>query len=75
MAPDKPKGKRMGKVESAVVEFLAAHKVGIKKAEVVKHFDGRYDRANVDRAAKALVTAADVHKAASMVFCIAGAAK
>jgi KaiC/GvpD/RAD55 family RecA-like ATPase len=73
-APDKPKGKRMGEVEGAVVEFLAARKVGIKKAEVVKHFDGRYDRANVYRALRALVTAAAVHEAAGMV-CIAEAAK
>lgn len=73
-APDKPKGKRMGEVEGAVVEFLAAHKVGIKKAEVVKHFDGRYDRANVYRAVRALVSAAAIHEAAGMV-CVAGAAK
>jgi KaiC/GvpD/RAD55 family RecA-like ATPase len=73
-APDKPKGKRMGEVEGAVVEFLAAHKVGIKKAEVVKHFDGRYDRANVYRAVRALVSAAAIHEAAGMV-CISGAAK
>jgi hypothetical protein len=52
MAPDKPKGKRMGKVESAVVEFLAGHKVGIKKAEVLKHFDGRFDQASVERATR-----------------------
>lgn len=73
-APDKPKAKRMGEVEGAVVEFLAARKVGIKKAEVVKHFDGRYDRANVYRALRALVTAAAVHEAAGMV-CIAESAK
>jgi len=41
---------------------------------VLKHFDGRYDRANVYRALRALVTAAAVHEAAGMV-CIAEAAK
>jgi hypothetical protein len=73
-APDKPRGKRMGEVEGAVVEFLAAHKVGIKKSQVVKHFDGRYEKGPIYRAMKTLVTAAAVHEAAGMV-CIAGAAK
>ena len=73
-APEKKTGKRMGEVEGAVVEFMAAHKVGIRKAEVVKHFDGRYDRANIYRALRTLVTAQAVHEAAGMVV-IAGAAK
>ena len=73
-APEKKTGKRMGEVEGAVVEFLAAHKVGIRKPEVVKHFDGRYDRANIYRALRTLVTAQAVHEAAGMVV-ISGAAK
>ena len=73
-APEKLKGKRMGEVEGAVVEFLASHKVGIKKSEVVKHFEGRYEKGPIYRAMKALVTAAAIHEASGMV-CIAGAAK
>ena len=73
-APEKAKGKRMGEVEGAVLEFLAAHKVGIKKIEVVKHFDGRYEKGPIYRAMKALVTANALHEAAGMVA-IAGAAK
>jgi len=73
-APDKAKGKRMGEVEGAVVEFLASHKVGIKKNAVVAHFNGRYEKGPVYRAIKALVAAAAVHEAAGMV-CIAGGAK
>ena len=73
-APEKKTGKRMGEVEGAVVEFLAAHKVGIKRSEVSKHFEGRYQRPSVSRAIKSLVTAGAVHEAAGMV-CIAVAAK
>jgi hypothetical protein len=73
-APERKTNKRMGEVEGAVIEFLAAHKVGIKKAEIGKHFDGRYDRANIYRALRTLVTAQAIHEAAGMV-CIAGAAK
>jgi putative DNA primase/helicase len=73
-APDKPKGKRMGEVEGAVVEFLRSHKVGIKKAAVVAHFEGRYEKGPVYRAMKTLVAAAALHEAAGMV-CIAGSAK
>ncbi|AGW91520.1 hypothetical protein N234_15935 [Ralstonia pickettii DTP0602] len=73
-APEKPKGKRMGEVEGAVVEFLASHKVGIKKSAVVAHFNGRYEKGPIYRAMKALVAAAVVHEAAGMV-CIAQDAK
>lgn len=74
-APEKKSaGKRMGEVEGAVVEFLAQHKVGIRLADVAKHFDGRYERSNVYRAIRSLETAHAIHKAAGMV-CIAETAK
>ena len=66
-APDKPKGKRLSECDGAVLEFLAAHKVGIRKSEVVKHFESRYEKGPVYRAMKSLVTAGAIHDAASMV--------
>lgn len=66
-APDKPTGKRMGEVEGAVVEFLASRKVGVKKADVAKHFDGRYKGPNVYRAIRSLVAANAVWEVAGMV--------
>ncbi|MFM0011649.1 helicase RepA family protein [Paraburkholderia sediminicola] len=73
--PEKPKSdKRMGEVEGAVIEFLASHKVGIKKRAVVVHLAGRYEKGPVYRAMKALVTASAIHEAAGMV-CIAEVAK
>lgn len=74
-APEKPlKGKRMGDVEGAVLEFLAAHKTGIKKAEVIKHFEDRYRKTSVYRAMKALADAGAIHEAAGMA-CVATGAK
>jgi hypothetical protein len=73
-APAKQTSKRMGECEGAVVEFLAVHKVGIRKAELVKHFDGRYKSTSVYRSIKTLVTAHAIHEAAGMV-CIAEVAK
>jgi hypothetical protein len=67
-------GKRVGEVERAVLEFLTAHKAGIKKAVLAKHFDGRYERANVYRAVRTLVAAQAVYEAAGMV-CPAEVAK
>lgn len=72
--PKEPKGKRMGECEGAVLEFLAAHKVGIKKAAVVAHFGDRYAKGPIYRAMQALVTAQAIHEAAGMV-CVATAAK
>ena len=73
-APVKQQGKRLSECDGAVLEFLVAHKVGIKKGAVVKHFEGRYEKGPVYRAMKSLVTAAAVHEAAGMV-CAAGAVK
>ena len=73
-APAKASGKRMGECEGAVLEFLKAHKIGIRKPEVAKHFDGSYQRPNVYRAIKSLVTANAIHEAAGMI-CIAEVAK
>ena len=66
-APAKQIGKRMSECDGAVLEFLVAHKTGIRKTEVVKHFDGRYERGPVYRAMKGLVTAGAIHEAAGMV--------
>jgi len=73
-APVKQTKKRISECDGAVLEFLIAHKVGIKKAEVVKHFEGRYAKGPIYRSIKALVLASAVHEAAGMV-CAAGAAK
>ena len=74
-APEKAqRARRMGEVEGAVVEFLAQRKVGVRKIEVAKHFDGRYEKSNVLRAIRSLLTAQAIHEAAGMV-CIAEAAK
>lgn len=72
-APAAKPAKRMGEVEGAVVEFLAAKKVGVRKSDVVKHFDGRYEKGPIYRAMKTLVTAQAIHEAAGMV-CIASVA-
>ena len=67
-------GKRMSECDGAVLEFLVAHKIGIKKRDVVTHFQGRYEKGPIYRAMKSLVTAAAIHEAAGMV-CAAGAVK
>jgi hypothetical protein len=72
--PKEPKGKRMGACEGAVLEFLASRPGGVRKADVPKHFDGRYDPANVYRAIRALTTAQAVHETAGMLAA-AGAAR
>ena len=72
--PKEPKGKRMGACEGAVLEYLTAHKVGIKKTAVVAHFAERYEKGPIYRAMQSLVTAQAIHEAAGMVS-VATAAK
>ena len=73
-APEKAKGKRMSECDGAVLEFLVAHKTGIRKADVVKHFAERYEKSPIYRAIKSLVAAGAINEAAGMV-CVATAAK
>ncbi len=65
-APDRPV-RRLGEVEGAVLEFLIARRVGVKKTEIAQHFDGRYRRTSVYRALKALVKAGAAHESVGMV--------
>lgn len=70
------KGKRMGPVEGAVLEFLRARGVGIKRGEVVKHFAEQYPRTSIYRAMDALGESGMVNIAQeSRMVCIADAAK
>jgi hypothetical protein len=61
----------MGACDGAVLEFLTAKKVGVRKGDVVKHFAGRYQKGPIYRAMKALIEGQYVHEAAGMVV-IAG---
>ncbi|WP_322082892.1 AAA family ATPase [Burkholderia sp. BCC1972] len=67
-APDRPvTTRKLGPVEGAVLEFLRARRVGAKKAEVAKHFDGQYPRTSVYRACTALAEAVLIHETAGVV--------
>lgn len=67
-APEKPKpGKRVSEVGGAIVEYLRTQAGGVKKKDIAKHFDGRYDSSNVYRQLKSLAAAGTVHEAAGMV--------
>jgi hypothetical protein len=73
-APAKAAGKRISEVGGAILEMLRTKGSGIKKSEVVKHFDGRYDSSAVYRELKRRVEAGQVHDCAGIVA-IAGGAK
>lgn len=72
-APDKPAGKRISEVGGAVLEMLRTKGSGIKKREVVKHFEGRYDKSAVYRELKRLVGAGQVHECVGIVAIAGGA--
>ena len=73
-APQKTAGKRISEVGGAVLEMLRARGSGIKKREVVQHFEGRYDSSAVYRELKRLTEAGQVHECIGIVA-IAGGAK
>ena len=73
-APQRTVGKRISEVGGAVLEMLRARGSGIKKREVVQHFEGRYDSSAVYRELKRLTEAGQVHECIGIVA-IAGGAK
>ncbi len=73
-APVKTAGKRISEVGGAILEMLRTTGSGIKKREVVAHFDGRYDKSAVYRELKRLVEAGQVHECIGIVA-IAGGVK
>lgn len=76
-APDKQSGKRISEVAGAVIEYLTAKGSGVKKTELVKHFDDRYTKGACYREIKKLVAAGLLHECAGIVAAIsfAGGAK
>lgn len=56
-APERRNSKKLGAVESAIMEFLRERKGGTKKSDVVTHFKESYQKASVYRAMKNLVEA------------------
>ena len=71
-APVKQTGKRISEVGGAILEMLCAKVTGIKKREVVKHFDGRYDKSAVYRELKRLVEGGQVHESVGIVAAATG---
>jgi putative DNA primase/helicase len=66
-APEKSTGKRISEVGGAILEMLRTRGFGMKKREVVKHFDGQYDSTSVYREMKKLVEAGQVYEVAGVV--------
>jgi len=59
-APDKQSGKRISEVGGAILELLRAKNAGMKKKDVVAHFDKRYVSSAVYRELKKLVEGGQV---------------
>lgn len=71
-APVKPTGKRTSEVGGAIIEFLSARQTGIKKSELVKHFEDRYPSSSVYRELKHLAQLGQVDEVAGIVAVIKG---
>ena len=76
-APDKPTGKRVSEVGGAIMEMLRTRGSGMKKKEVVTHFEEQYDKSAIYRELKKLVVGGSVHECAGIVAAVgvAGGAK
>ena len=60
-------GKRPSEIAGAITEFLTSRAAGIKKGELVDHFDGRYARSAVYREMKKMSEAGKLREAVGIV--------
>jgi hypothetical protein len=66
-APQKQQAKRKSEIAGAIVELLTSRGCGMRKGELVKHFDGRYDKSAIYRELKKLMEAGALHEVAGIV--------
>jgi putative DNA primase/helicase len=66
-APAKPTGKRISEVGGAILEVLRTRGAGMKKREIVKHFEEQYDSSAIYHEMKKLLAAGQLHVAAGIV--------
>lgn len=68
VAPQKQaRSKRPSEIAGAIVEFLLVRGTGIRKSELVDHFEGRYTRSAVYREIKKMVAEGKLSEVAGMV--------
>ena len=65
--PERHNGKRISEIGGAIVEMLRTKISGVRKREVVVHFDGRHDKSAVYRELKRLVEAGKVNECNGVV--------
>lgn len=66
-APARPQGKRQSEVAGAIKEFLRSRGSGVRKKEVVEHFDGKYEPSSIYRELKKLIDSREVHESSGIV--------
>ncbi len=67
-APEKQaQSRRTSEIGGALIELLTSHGSGMRKAEVVKHFDGRYAKGPIYRELKKLVETGKVNDVTGIV--------
>ena len=67
-APEKrTQSRRTSEIGGAILELLTSRGSGIRKGEVVKHFDGRYDKSAIYRELKKLVESGKANEATGIV--------
>jgi hypothetical protein len=65
--PKSAPGKRPSEIAGAITEFLTVRVAGIKKRELVDHFEGRYTASAVYREIKKMLAAGKLREAVGIV--------
>lgn len=65
--PKRTQKRRASETDGAILELLTSQSGGMKKGDVVKHFDGRYQKGPIYRAMKALVEEGKLNESVGIV--------
>jgi KaiC/GvpD/RAD55 family RecA-like ATPase len=66
--PKQERGKRPSEIAGAITEFLMTCSKGIRKRELVEHFDGRYRSNSIYRELKKMFEARTVHETGGRIY-------
>lgn len=68
--PEYTPGRRVGEIACAIIEFLTSKSEGIKKSDLVKYFEMKYDSSAVYREVKKLVTSGRLSESAGVLILV-----
>jgi RecA-family ATPase len=70
--PKREQGRRQSEVAGAIAELLTSHGAGMRKGEIVKHFEDRHHKASVYKELSKMAAAGRIYEVAGVIALLNG---